>query len=381
MIKLVNNTITNQEIDALCDWLKTYPKLTKGELTEIFENEWSQWLGSKYSVFVNSGSSANLAMAYAAKMSGLLKNSIIIAPCLSWATTVSPFIQLGFDVRLCDTDRNNLGLDINMLEDLCKKYNPSIVILAHILGFPNEMDDIIKICNKYGIMLLEDTCESVGSYYKSKKLGTFGDMSSFSTYFGHHFSTIEGGLISTNDFKLYEILKSIRSHGWSRDLSAETQNSLRAKYNIDEFNNLYTFYYPGFNIRSTDLQAFIGISQLKTLDKKNIARYNNLLAYDSLINNSYWKIKFSGFISNFAYPIIHPNKHDIAKSLIENNVECRPLVCGNIAKQPYYSDLYGYQKYNFADIIHAHGIYIPNNPELCNENIIKISSIINQYTC
>jgi CDP-6-deoxy-D-xylo-4-hexulose-3-dehydrase len=379
--KLVNNTISHQEIDNLCAWLKTYPKLTKGEHTETFESKWSDWLGCKYSVFVNSGSSANLAMAYSAKLSGILKNDIVIAPCLSWATTVSPFIQLGFDIKLCDASKNDLGLDTNMLEDLCKKYNPSILILAHILGFPNDMQDIVDICNKYGIMLLEDTCESVGSYYESKKLGTFGDMSSFSTYFGHHFSTIEGGLISTNNFKLYEILKSIRSHGWSRDLSIETQDELKSKYDIDEFNNLYTFYYPGFNIRSTDLQAFLGIEQLKTLDKKNIIRYNNLLMYDKLINNNYWKIQFSNFISNFAYPVIHPNKKMISLKLQENNIECRPLVCGNIAKQPYFYDRYGKQEYSFADIIHEYGLYVPNNPELSNEDIVKISYIINEYSC
>jgi CDP-6-deoxy-D-xylo-4-hexulose-3-dehydrase len=282
-IKLVKNTITNHEIDSLCSWLSTYPQLTKGSLTLQFEKEWSEWLGVKYSVFVNSGSSANLGMFYALDVSGRLKNKKIVAPCVSWVTTISPIMQLGYDLILCDTDKETLGLDTDHLEKICKEHKPSCLILVHVLGIPNKMKEICDICKKYDVILLEDSCESVGSLYEGIKTGNFGSMSSFSTYFGHHFSTIEGGLISTNDFELYEILKSIRSHGWSRDLSEETISNLKSKYNIDDFRNLYTFYFPGFNLRSTDLQAFLGISQLKTLDIKNKKRYENYLRYSEKI--------------------------------------------------------------------------------------------------
>jgi len=377
-IKLVKNTITNHEIDSLCSWLSTYPQLTKGSLTLQFEKEWSEWLGVKYSVFVNSGSSANLGMFYALDVSGRLKNKKIVAPCVSWVTTISPIMQLGYDLILCDTDKETLGLDTDHLEKICKEHKPSCLILVHVLGIPNKMKEICDICKKYDVILLEDSCESVGSLYEGIKTGNFGSMSSFSTYFGHHFSTIEGGLISTNDFELYEILKSIRSHGWSRDLSEETIGNLKSKYNIDDFRNLYTFYFPGFNLRSTDLQAFLGISQLKTLDIKNKKRYENYLRYSEKIENDYWKINYNQFTSNFSYPIIHKNKNKIVKNLMEAKVECRPLVCGSISRQPFYYEKYGKKEFEFSDIVHDYGLYIPNNPDMSNEEIDYICEIVNK---
>ena len=377
-IKLVKETISHKEIDSLCGWLSTYPQLTKGKVTEEFEQAWSDWLGVKYSVFVNSGSSANLAMIYALKVSGLLKNNKIVAPCVSWVTTVSPIIQLGLEPILCDTDKDTLGVDVKQLEEICKHHNPACLILVHVLGFPNKMKEIREICNRYDVLLLEDSCESVGSLYDGQKTGTFGLMSSFSTYFGHHFSTIEGGLISTNNFELYEILKSIRSHGWNRDLCKETQDHLKKKYDVDDFRNLYTFYYPGFNIRSTDLQAFLGLSQLKTLSAKNEIRYRNLLRYDQKIKNNYWKIKFSEFNSNFAYPIIHPKKDLIVEALKNNQIDCRPLVCGSMSRQPFYYEKYGEKIYSFSDIIHDLGLYLPNNPDMSIEEIDYICDTVNR---
>jgi CDP-6-deoxy-D-xylo-4-hexulose-3-dehydrase len=376
-IKLVKDTITHSEIDQLCDWLKTYPQLTKGKLTEEFEAKWSEWLGVKYSVFVNSGSSANLAMIYALKVSKKLKNNKIILPCVSWVTTVSPVIQFGMEPILCETDKETLGLDVEYFEQLCKEHNPSCVVLVHVLGFPNKMKEIQEICKKYDVILLEDSCESVGSLYDGKQTGTFGLMSSFSTYFGHHFSTIEGGFVCTDDFELYEILKSIRSHGWSRDLSPETKQKLQAENGIDDFRNFYTFYYPGFNLRATDVQAFLGINQLKTLHDKNEKRYTNFVVYDSLIKNDYWKINYNGFISNFAYPIIHPNKNKIAQKLKEGNVECRPLICGSMSRQPFFYKEYGSKDYHFSDIIHDNGLYLPNNPDMTQDDINYIANIVN----
>jgi len=379
-IKLVKDTISHSEIDNLCDWLKTYPQLTKGKLTEQFEEEWAQWLGIKYCVFVNSGSSANLAMMYALKLSNKLKNNKIILPCVSWVTTVSPAIQLGMEPILCETDPETLGIDVEYFEKLCKEYNPACVCIVHVLGIPNKIKEIQEICNKYNVILIEDSCESVGTVYNEKQTGTFGLMSSFSTYFGHHYSTIEGGFICTDDFELYEILKSIRSHGWSRDLSASTKQKLQEQYNIDDFRNLYTFYYPGFNLRATEIQAFLGISQLKTLKDKNIKRYNNFLLYDKNITNNYWKLKADGFISNFAYPIIHPLKNKIVEQLQKHNIECRPLICGSMSRQPFFYNLYGTKKYSFSDLIHDYGLYLPNNPDITENEIQYICNIVNQIT-
>jgi CDP-6-deoxy-D-xylo-4-hexulose-3-dehydrase len=379
-ISLVKDTVTNQEIDLLIDWLSTYPKLTKGEKTIELEQIWADWVGTKYSVFVNSGSSANLAMLYALKISNRLRNYKIIAPCVSWATTVSPAIQLGFDVILCDSESDSLGIDPVMLEELCKIHQPSCLILVHVLAFPNKMKEIQDICKKYDVILIEDSCESVGSTFNGIKTGNFGLMSSFSTYYGHHFSTIEGGFVCTNDFELYELLISIRSHGWSRDLSITSINALKKKYDVDDFSNLYTFYYPGFNIRGTDLQAFIGINQINTLQPKINARFENLVLYDKLIINNYWKIKINDFVSCFAYPIIHPNRNKIIEDLINNKIDCRPLICGSISRQPFYYEKFGKQKFKLADEVHDFGLYIPNNPDMTIEEISFICEIINKHT-
>jgi CDP-6-deoxy-D-xylo-4-hexulose-3-dehydrase len=377
-IKLVKDTISNGEIDDLCKWLSTYPKLTKGLLTEEFEQKWSEWQGTKYSVFLNSGSSANLAMLYALKISNRLKNNKIILPCVSWVTTISPAIQFGMEPILCDTDIETLGLDIECLEKLCKENNPACIMLVHVLGIPNKLKEIKDICKKYDIILLEDSCESVGSIIDNKKTGTFGLMSSFSTYYGHHLSTIEGGFVCTDDHELYEILKSIRSHGWSRDLSEKTKKNLQMNHDIDDFKNLYTFYYPGFNLRATEVQAFLGINQLKTVDTKNNKRYKNLLKYDELIENSYWKYKPSGFVSNFAYPIIHPLKSKLVESLIKAKIECRPLICGSMSRQPFYYKKYGFKMYPFSDIIHDYGLYLPNNPDMSENEIEYVANIVNE---
>jgi CDP-6-deoxy-D-xylo-4-hexulose-3-dehydrase len=280
-IKLVKDTINFDDVSNLIEWLKTNPRLTKGDLTVEFEKKWSEWLGVKYSVFVNSGSSANLAGIYSLILSERMRNKKIVVPAVSWVTTVTPAIQLGLEPIMCDCDEDNLGLNIDHLKQIIKDENPSAIILVHVLGIPNHLDEIISLCKENDILLIEDTCESIGSKYNDKKLGTFGDLSTFSFYFGHHMSTIEGGMVSTNDEDLYHILLSIRSHGWDRDLPQKKQVELREKYNINNFRSLYTFYYPGFNLRSTDLQAFIGLEQLKKLDmivenrNKNFLRYKN----------------------------------------------------------------------------------------------------------
>jgi CDP-6-deoxy-D-xylo-4-hexulose-3-dehydrase len=378
-ITLVKDTINLEDIESLIDWLKTNPRLTKSTLTIEFEEKWSEWNGSKYSVFVNSGSSANLAIFYGLILSKKLKNNKIVFPCLSWVTTISPAIQLGLQPILCDTDRKTFGLDLNHFEQICKNENPAAVMLVHALGFPNCMDQINSICEKYGVILLEDSCESVGTSINGKKTGTFGLASSFSTYYGHHFSTIEGGFVCTDDYDFYNLIKSIRSHGWSRDLDKTEQTRLKQKYSVDDFRNLYTFYYPGFNIRSTDFQAFIGLNQLKKLDSFCIVRNNNLIIYDKLIKNDFWKIdiKQFEFVSNFAYPIIHPRCNEIVDELNKNNIECRPLIAGSMSRQPFYYEKYGKQNFEFADKIHDYGLYLPNNPDMTLDEIEFICNILN----
>ena len=380
-INLVKDTIDSEDIKKLISWLETNPRLTKGQLNVQFEKEWSEWLGKKYSVFVNSGSSANLAALYSLLLSGKLRNNKIIVPAVSWVTTVTPAVQFGMEPIMCECDEDNLGLNIDHLKQIIEEHNPSSIILVHVLGFPNHMNEIVKLCKEHDIRLIEDTCESIGSEYEGKKLGTFGDLSTFSFYFGHHMSTIEGGMISTDDEELYHILLSIRSHGWDRDLPVEKQIELRQKYNINNFRSLYTFYYPGFNLRATDLQAFIGLGQLNKLEEIIKNRNINYLRYHEGIKNSEWKVTppENSFISNFSYPVITKNINELVEKLTENNIECRPLICGSINEHPFWYERYGKQELPISKRVHEYGLYLPNNHQMTIEEVDKVIEIVNQY--
>ena len=380
MITLVKDTIDNKDIDRLVDWLKTYPRLSKGPITLEFENKFSNWLGTKYSVFVNSGSSANLLMLSTLKQGNYLKNNKIVVPSTAWATDLAPVIQLGLEPILCDSNMEDLSADLEHLEKIFQEESPSALIFVSVLGLVPDMNKIVELCLEYDVILLEDTCEAMGCEYKGKKLGTFGKMSSFSTFFGHHISTIEGGIISTDDFELYELLLSIRSHGWDRDLSVETQFKLQQDWDISEFDTMYTFYYSGFNIRSTDLQAYIGLAQIDNLNDWGKKREENFHLYNKLIKNDFWKVKSKPdcLESNFAYPIIHPKRDEIVKTLTLNNVEVRPMICGSMGTQPFYVKEFGELKLPNVTIIDEYGFYVPNNPKLTREEVSFISGLVNE---
>lgn len=373
-IKLVEDTITEDEIKSLSDWLLTNPRLTKGEKTLEFEKMWSDWNGNVNSLFVNSGSSANLLMAAALKYTKNLRNNVVIAPAVSWGTTVSPFMQLGFDVELCDCDPDTLGLDIEHLKSLIADHKPSAIIIVHVLGCPNKMEEIVSLCKENDIVLLEDCCESHGSTYDGKKVGTFGEMSSFSFYYGHHMSTIEGGMVSFNSDRFLEVSLMLRSHGWIRDLPKQRQEELAQQYNIDQFNALYFFVVPGFNLRSTDLNAFLGINQLKTLDKKVKERNHLWETYRSALEE---KVRIQkpvrSMISPLAFGLISPNRNKIASALFEKNIECRPLICGSIHRHPFWNKE---TTLNNAEVVHNNGLYVPVHEKLLVKDVELICDVI-----
>jgi CDP-4-dehydro-6-deoxyglucose reductase, E1 len=381
MIPLVKNTISNHEIDLLADWLRGHPRLTKGELTLQFEDKWSDLLGCNHSVFVNSGSSANLLMLYSLIESGEIeRGNKVVVPAVSWATDLAPVCQLGLEPILCDCNLEDLSVDLNFLEDLMVKNRPKVLMFVSVLGLVPEMDKVVELCDKYGVILLEDACESIGSSCKGKSLGTFGLMSSFSTYFGHHFSTIEGGIVCTNDDDTYNMLKSLRSHGWDRDTDEHYRKKLRKDFFVsDDFDSLYKFYMMGFNLRSTDLNAFIGINQLDNFNSVIETRNNNYNLYHELITCADWKPHKSSkerFVSNFAYPMISRNRHKIVDKLVAHNVETRPLICGSLGKQPFWIKNYGVQHLPNADIVNDCGFYLPNNIDITEEEIKFVCSLV-----
>tara|TARA_R100000231_G_C5329087_1_gene165779 strand:- start:268 stop:1425 length:1158 start_codon:yes stop_codon:yes gene_type:complete len=383
MIKLAYDTISDSEINSLCEWLKTSPRLTKGELTEEYEKLWSKKIGCNHSVFVNSGSSALLISIYCLIEKGVLKKGDeVVVPALSWATDLAPVVQLGLKPVLCDCNLKDLSIDLNHLEYLVKKQKPKALILVSVLGLVPEMDDIINFCQENNIIVIEDACESLGSSYNGQKLGNFGTMSCFSTYYGHHLSTIEGGMVCTNDDGIFNLLKSLRSHGWDRDMSAKYSSRLKKQFSVDnDFEAQYKFYHFGFNLRSTDLQAFIGINQLKRFDEIVGKRNENYNFYKSILSNSYWEPPASTehkYISNFAYPVIHPNRAAIAQKLKENNIESRPLICGSLGRQPFWTKNYGTVNLDNADKVNDLGFYLPNNHELKNSQINDIKESIKE---
>ncbi len=378
---LAEDTIDNKDIDALVEWLKKYPRLTKGPLTPQFEKKWSDWLGRKYSVFNNSGSSANLLMYYALLLSGRAKNKKIIVPSVGWVTTIAPAIQLGFEPIMCEADKDTFGLDLDHLEKLLKEHDPGTVIMVQVLGVPHKMDELAKLKEKYGFILLEDACAAMGASYKGKHVGTFGDMSSFSFYFGHQISTIEGGAVSTDDKQFNDLLLMIRSHGWGKDLDPATHRALLDKYQIDDFHAPFVFYEPGFNLRATDLQAFIGMRQVDKMEWLIEHRGANHALYTKLLGHRFVSQKppEGSVICSIHFGMLAKDGEErkkIVKALEENGVETRIFSAGNLGLHPFWFNRYGKFSAPMADRIHYNGLFLPNHPSLKEEDIRFIADVV-----
>lgn len=383
-IKLCSDIIDKSDINMLRMWLEDMPQLTKGQQTIKFEKEFAEFIGYDHCIFCNSGSSANLLIVSALQQSGRLKNNRIVVPQISWSTTVFPVIQLGLTPILCDCDKDNLGIDLNDLHRIIETEDPAAIILVHVLGLDSSIESIIQICKEKNILVIEDTCESLGSEVNRKKLGSFGIASSFSFYFGHHISTIEGGMVCTNDKELGDIIKMIRSHGWDRDLDEYAKFQYRSSNNIkdESMSSIYTFYHLGFNLRSTDLQAFIGLQQIPKIPHIVAKREENYYTYLSALDDKFWKPKPTtnqNIISNMGYPIMLDNK-DIMYHLFNHyGIESRPLISGSMGNQPAWKKNYPEFKSKNSSLVDNHGMYLPNHQDLTIENINHICDLINEY--
>jgi len=380
-IKLTQDTIDKKDIKALCEWLSQNitPKLTKGELTLEYEAKYANFVERKHAIFCNSGSSANLLMISALLQCGMLKNKKVIIPSLCWITTISPIIQLGLTPILCDINLLNLSVDIEQLEELFAKEKPAALFLVSVLGMPPLMDKIQALCDVCNVVLIMDNCESQGSYLNNVNIEKFGVASSCSNYFGHITSTIEGGMVTTDSYELNDALLMKRSHGWDRDLSDKKKLSLQLQNNIKGFNALYTFYTDGYNLRNTEIGAFLGLRQLDKLKKFATIRNHNFELYKQLLNNNIWKPFADGFVSNLGYPIIMLGRDRVVKVLKESGVEVRPLISGSIGTQPFFKNLYGEQTFVNANMVDANGFYVPNHPQLTDNDIQYICNIINKF--
>ena len=358
----------------MISFLRSKKYLNQSVYTRNFEKKFSKILGSKYSIFVNSGSSANLLMAQVLLEGNYLKNKKIVLPAVSWSTSVSPFIQLGYEIILCDCDKKNLGLCMDSLEKICKRYNPGSVLIVNVLGHSNNIEKIKNLKNKYNFKLIEDNCESLGSKTNKGMLGTLGLASSNSFYFGHHISTIEGGMVSTNDKIFYNLSLAIRSHGWARDLQKKFRLKLEKKYKVDEFKSLFTFYYSGFNIRSTDFNASLGLEQIKKINKISKIREKNYERYKSNLKSFWYQQSNLKITSSFGYATFVKNRLDVFKFLKSKKIQSRPIICGNMAQQPFIKKI---KKNNFdfknSRFVDKYGIYLPNHANLFIKDIDFIS--------
>ncbi|MBI5122584.1 aminotransferase class I/II-fold pyridoxal phosphate-dependent enzyme [Candidatus Roizmanbacteria bacterium] len=382
--KLAENIIDKKDITALAEWLGTnvMPQLTKGALTIEFESKWAEWIGTKYAIFVNSGSSANFLMAYAAMLSGKLSNKKVIVPSVGWVTTVSPFMQLGFEPIMCGANSDTFGFDYDQLENLLKKHKPALVIMVQVLGVPDDMDRLKRLQKKYKFMLLEDACAALGAEYDGKKVGAFGDMSSFSFYFGHQLSTIEGGMINTNDKKLYDLLLLLRSHGWGKDLDEKSRSRLIKKYKIDNFHQPFTFFMPGLNMRNTDLGAFLGLRMMRKADNITKIRNRNHLIYaKNLKNITFQKWNNKAIPCSISFGALAKNeaqRKKIVKELNRNGIETRLFSAGNLGLHPFWFERYGKFHHPVSDAVHSCGFFLPNNESLTPQDIELICQVVNK---
>ena len=379
---LAKETITEVEIQRLIEWLKKYPRLTKGELTVEFEKKWAEYIGTKYSVFVNSGSSANLLMIYALKVMGKLKGKVIV-PSVGWITTISPLLQFGIEPIMVDADEKTFGIDLEQTEFLLKTEDISAIIFVQVLGVPHYKEELLNLSKKYNVPLLEDGCAALGSSYEDGTMvGRVGDMSTFSFYFGHQFSTIEGGIINTDDENLYHMLLMLRSHGWGKDLPKDLYKQKMDDNNVDSFHEPFTFLVPGFNLRSTDLQANFGLMQIEKADWISEMRTENHIEYAKQLDGHFefqdWGDDNPCSISFGALAESKEHRKEVVNRLVENGIETRIFSAGNLGLHPFWVNRFGEFHGEVADKIHSRGFFLPNYPELETEDINFISEVCNE---
>ena len=385
---LMENNITRSDMDSVRKFISQKNIiLTQSKKVKQFEEKWSKWLGVKYSVYVNSGSSANFISISALKVlnNNKEKNEIIV-PSLTWVSDINSVVMNGFKPVFVDINFSNLSMNIDQVVKKISKKTLAVFI-THAQGFNGLNNKLLKILRKKKIHLIEDVCESHGAKFNNKKLGNFGIISNFSFYYAHHLTTIEGGMACTNNKKIYEILLMLRSHGMLR----ESKNKKFEKQLIKKYHYLspkFIFLYPTLNFRNNEIGAVIGLNQLKSLNKNNIKRTKNFKLFLTLLDGKkYWKnFDFTGS-SNYAFPIILKTKDlkkrdHFEKELIKNKIEFRRGNAGggNQLRQPYIRQItkkINLKYFKKVDHVHFFGYYIGNYPSLTKSKITKICAILN----
>ena len=376
------NNITKKDFKVVIKFLKKQPILTQNKKVEEFERLWSKWLGVKYSVFVNSGSSANFITLSALKQ--FTKKKEVITPTLTWPSDIMAVLNNNFKPNFVDINIETLSMNS---KEVLKKINSktAAVFITHAQGFNGLTTELLNELKKKKIILIEDVCESHGAKFKKKKLGTFGLASNFSFYYAHHLSTIEGGMICTNNKEFYDYCVRFRGHGMLRE--SKFIDVKKKSKNFKDLNKDFIFLNPGFNFRNNEIGAVLGINQLKNLNKNINLRNINFKYFLNLLNPEKFFTQYNlNGISNYAFPIILRSKsikdrNLFEKYLSENGIEFRRGNAGggNQLRQPYLKSFQNPMKFKNTEIVHHFGYYIGNFPSLSKTKVKKIANILNKY--
>lgn len=385
-LPLMEDNITKDDVNELINFLNQdkIPKLTNGPKVLEFEKKWSEWLGVKYSLMVNSGASANELTMLAIRH--LLGTGQVIVPPLTWISDVASVLFAGLDLVFCDINLSNLSFDINKLKSLITK-DTKAIFLTHVLGLNGLTDELLQLCKENDILLIEDVCESHGATFKGKKVGSVGFASNFSFYFAHHMSTIEGGMICTDNDEFYQVCRALRSHGMIREMTDEKMKQSIIDEN-PHLNKDFIFLRPSHNFRSTEINAVLGISQLRNLDSNNKKRVSNFKYFIDNLNKDIYETNFSmDGQSNYAFIIILKKasidyRNHLESVLRSNAIEFRRGLSGggNQMKQPFFKNTYTDDDHtNFPNVNHVHDFswYVGNYPSLERQKIDYLLKVLN----
>lgn len=385
---LATNTWDNDEIEAMQEVIAS-GNFTMGKHVKKYEEEFASYFGSKYAIMSNSGSSANLLMIAALffrKINPIKRGDEVIVPAVSWSTTYMPLQQYGLKVKFIDIDYKTLNYDLEQLESAVSD-KTKIILAVNLLGNPNDFGIIKKIIKQKDIIILEDNCESMGAHYCGKYTGSIGLMGTFSTFFSHHLSTMEGGVTITNDEELYHIMLSLRSHGWTRHLPIINQvTGIKSK---NAFEESYKFVLPGYNLRPLELSGAIGLRQLLKFQSFLAYRRSNAALFTELFSkNAFFFIqKEIGTSSWFGFSlIIKPEsgikRHLVLEKLSEAGIETRPIVAGNFVKN-HAINYFDYDIHNTlknANLVDKYGFFVGNHHYDISEQIYLLYKTLNRIS-
>jgi len=384
---LMNNNITRNDLNKIVEFLNQEPMpiLTNSKKVVEFEKRWSAWVGKKHSVFLNSGSAANLLTMSVLRFLSLPQNSKVIVPPLTWVSDIASVLQSELKPVFCDINLKTLALDEKELEK-CSK-DARAVFLTHVLGYNALTQGILDLCEQNKLMLVEDVCESHGATFNGKKAGSFGLISNFSFYYAHHMTSIEGGMICTDDDLIYQTVRMFRSHGMLRE-STDDQLKETIFKDFPDLNKDFIFVAPAYNMRSTEINAVMALNQLDRLDENNLRRKENLDVFLDGLDAKKFYTDFNRIgNSNYAFTLMLRDKDFATRDKVEiclnqNSIEFRRGMSGggNQLRQPYLRGIYNeaYKKFPNADHVHHFGWYIGNYPELEKEKINELTTLLNQ---